>query len=401
MSLTAKLKSQTRELHQKAHESKYFQLLFRNELSLESFVTSLRGLAIIHGTLERILESSQNPIIQNINKFYIPKLPLLSNDLFPYERQLIKSGLTGTIEALQIADDIMLLSQQDEMSLLGYLYILEGSTNGAKYNLPHIKKNFNVEPDYFICYGDFLEKNWIRFSNAINEIDEQYHDSIINGAKKSFTSLLSFYENCYQITELVFHPTIVNYEAGNHNFPDDPFEIEASIATSHTIIASEHYYKIFGERGIRFAKSDNGWLLSLCEEEQMEQQLMWLLNLLAKIGLPTILLEKNLIILHEYIIKLVPNKKQKYDKLLDMASYIKSLRNKIISEEKFLEQSKRFSQPIAGIGKLILCAYIDEKNGFSKAVEAIMKKLESSNYFSKEWFEEVHQILETIEIDLG
>lgn len=396
MSLMQSLKEQTNEIHQQAHESIYFKQLFKHELPLESFVSSLRGLAIIHAVLERTLAASKDPFIVNQNRLYIPKLPLLSTDLLLYERELIQSDLGATMAALEIADEIMLLSQTDEMELLGYLYVLEGAMNGAKYTLPHIQKTFNLEPNYFLCYGENLEKNWKEFAQGFNTIPLEYHSSIIKGAKKLFSSLISFYDSCYPCSELVYHVTMVNPEAGNHDFPTDPLEIEAAIEATHIILEDDPYYRVFGERAFRFGKSDNGWLIALCESQQMEQQLMWLLTLLARLGIPSLLVEKNLILLHQYLIKNIPEKKEKYDKLLEMAAFIQSLRDKIMSAKEFQEHAKRFSQPIAGIGKLLMSAYIDEKNGFTNALGSMVKKLEDYGCDDK-WLEEVTQTLSFIE----
>ena len=64
------------------------------------------------------------------------------------------------------------VAKSNPLSLLGYLYVLEGSTNGAKFMAKNIITGMGLPQDqgasYFDRYGDKQRERWTAFKERMN-----------------------------------------------------------------------------------------------------------------------------------------------------------------------------------------------------------------------------------------
>ncbi len=124
--------------------------------------------------------------------------------LAPYHTDL--SAVTGDLEYFSVAPDSVvplastagLLSYMDELarrsplSLLGFLYVLEGSTNGAKFMAKTLRAGMNLPEDrgasYFDRYGDKQRERWSNFKETMNAqgFNQSEVDAIVVEAKRLF-----------------------------------------------------------------------------------------------------------------------------------------------------------------------------------------------------------------------
>lgn len=94
-----------------------------------------------------------------------------------------------------------------------------------------------------------------------------------------------------------YHVAGLNPEAGDHAMPQDPRDIALALrAGREAWDAFPYLAQRFGARGTRFTTSDSCWLVSLTEHSEavVTRQLVWLRNVLATRGIPTIILERHL-----------------------------------------------------------------------------------------------------------
>jgi len=195
-----RLKLQTKELHVKAHELPFFRALFRKELKIDSYIGQLKAFAVIAESLERNLAECGHPAVKAVLNGYMPKLPLIAQDIAFFAHLHVRESAGAMEAALSAADKIARRKEQNPLSLLGHLYTLEGSTLGGKIILRHMAEQFGLKiPEglrYFDSYSEHVQSNWQNFSsrmlNAVTE--ENTEKDIIEASCEFFSDLLKVYD---------------------------------------------------------------------------------------------------------------------------------------------------------------------------------------------------------------
>ncbi|HAO20565.1 MAG: hypothetical protein BWK80_49995 [Desulfobacteraceae bacterium IS3] len=205
INIMERLKVQTKKLHVMAHGLPFFKALFKRELKIDSYVGQLRALAIIHEVLEREMASSDHPAVKSLLNGCMPKLPLLTRDIGYFEHLNIRETAAANRIAISLTDKIILRKQQNPVSLIGYLYTLEGSTQGGKVIKPHIADLFGLKgPDgllFFDSYGENVRSNWAGFSQRMLDAvqDEDTAKNIIEASHEIFYGLFKIYESLHPL----------------------------------------------------------------------------------------------------------------------------------------------------------------------------------------------------------
>lgn len=138
-----------------------------------------------------------------------------------------------------------------------------------------------------------------RVDRAIDALGPGAADDAARGALFAFDALGRVLAALGPIDEgdLAVLPVAVNPEAGRHAMPSDPRVLAAAIAVARAAWARFPYLaRRFGDRGARFTTSDGCWLATLVElpGAEIRRQLAWLRGLLARRGLPGLLLDDHL-----------------------------------------------------------------------------------------------------------
>jgi hypothetical protein len=341
------------------------------------------------------------------------KFPLLAEDL-EFFRPRIETDYMPAIEAaLAMTEKIRLRSIENPLTLLGYLYVFEGSTPGNHMHQPDITAAFHLEGltgcRYYASYEEQVPDKWRQFRETMEAAlqDTDLHDPVIAAAHEAFSRLEKLYGALFPMEKQKksFHVTRINPEAGHHPIPEDEREITAALRASDRAWAMFPYYQArYGERGKRFSDSDTCWLVTLThlDPESLQQQMNWLARLLATRGMPSIMLEKTIQFLHEELIKKVPENKPAYDKLLKLADMLSGKRVQRISEKEFAILSREFddmaemqlAEQYKNTGSLIVSAVADEHSGIAGAVDAICDWLTDPGRFSEEWSAAVNRVIE-------
>ena len=186
-----------------------------------------------------------------------------------------------------------------------------------------------------------------------------------------------------------------NPEAGLHNLATDPVEIAAAQRASDRSWQEFPYYEArFGERGRRFGLSDSSWLVSLCSgtAARAVEQVRWLGTVLSSRGMPQILLERHLQILHEEL------GGKRYAVLLRCADDLRKRRSSVIAEPAFDTLSSEFESRTRGLGPgafgpLLVSAVADEGNGIERAVSSLRMWAADSERFPKRWVQAVDRTI--------
>ncbi len=411
-SLMGRLKADTASAHERLHHTPYAQALSGARLPLESYVGHLRALAVVHSVLEEALSTSVDPAVKAVWQDNLRKFPLLQQDLRFFEPRVVADIKEAVEESLKLADRIRLQSVQQPPWLLGVLYVLEGSTLGARVLMPQVAKNFSLTGTeglaYMRSYVQAVHGQWTDFSIRMNDLDlsPEERDSLIAGAQETFEAFASVFDALYPFKpeSRSYDVTSLNPEAGRHPVPADAREVEASLRAGLRCWSLFPYYDLrYGERGRRFTRSDGAWLATLYkfEPDKIGQQLRWLGRVLATRGMPTILLEAQLGILFEELSAAVPERRSEYLRILQAAEALAGARARRLDNAQLNTLGRDFNDAVGpewsarykNAGELLAAAWVDEMEGSEGAVENIRIWMTDPARFPPDWIAAVHDTL--------
>jgi len=410
-----KLKTQTNEIHHKAHTLGYFKTMMGGEVSIKSYLTQLHTLAIVLSTLEREIQKLHFSYPELLVDGYLSKLPFLVEDIHYISSKTDDKVLVEVIHiALELANSIMLTSAKDPLLLLGYLYTLEGSLQGGEVLKSFVQKQFDLDNNkgvsYFNCYGAESKKIWNAFKESFEKIivKNNKEDAIIAISLETFEYLIRIYSIIDKVddSKLAFHSAALNPEAGELQITQDKTLIEIAKKSNEICWYQFPYFEYrFKERGYRFGLSSNAWSLTLLNMEYSLalSQALWLTKVLAGRGMPSLLLQKQYLIIDAELTK---NKEitnnQNFAKI---AEHIHQQREDILSDELADSLAKKFesssnkecNRKLRNCGSLIVCSVIDEKLGYTNAIESLKSFLCDTNIFTSEWIEDVENFYTELE----
>ena len=262
--------------------------------------------------------------------------------------------------------------------------------------------------EYLLSYAGEVDEHWVRFSGRMNQlaVDSSQAQRIVGAALETFEGLGPIFEMLYPVGSETAGPLAasLNPEAGRHPIPSDPRELEAAIRAGELCWRQFPYYEWrYGERGRRFASSDSAWLVTLSEHDQpvVDQQVRWLGQVLAARGMPQIMLETHLELLHEELVRAAPEKAGSYEKLLLAARRMAANRWEQVDQQATESLTAEFdaavgsswSERLPGIGTLLVAAVADEKTGVRNAVESLESWLTDPKRFPETWVQAVHDTI--------
>lgn len=411
--IMAKLKNETKAYHAIIEALPYFLEIIDHRLPLECYVNQLKALSIIHGVLESEIAASDDNRVKSVWDDGLRKLPLLEHDLKFFEPRVMPDDTASIEAALVMTQNIRLRRAENPVTMIGYLYVFEGSTLGNSIHKTDISATFHLNgPEgcrYYSSYLDQVQSKWMQFAEKMNSVlnDPACHDAIIAAAHEAFTGLNNLYSALFPLpkNEKTFHVTRINPEAGNHPIPNDEREIQAALNASDRIWAKFPYYELrYGQRGKRFSDSDTCWLVTLTnlDPEIVQKQVEWIGRVLSTRGMPLLMLEHTLRALYEELAMMLPDKAATYQKLLKAAETISDARKKRIPKAVFQSLSGEFDQAVGSemaekyqnTEKLLISSVSDERGGIEGAVSALQDWMVDKNRFSERWIIAVHRIVD-------
>jgi heme oxygenase len=409
-----RLREATREVHDQLQALPWFHALERGELPIESYVGQLRGMAVLHGVLEHETPTAHDERLNAVWREDMRRFPQVQQDLAFFATQNVFDIPLAHEAASALADHILQRSMDAPVSLLGYLYVLEGSIQGATVLAPLIGKALDLDAQHGLSYLSWEEQvareRWRNFGarmNAVSMADGE-EETIIAAAQEAFAEIHQLFQALYpfDVGQLTRKVTSLNPEAGAHPVPDDPGEIEAALHAGQRCWLEYPYFAWrFGERGRRYTNSDGAWLVTLAARDQtvINAQVEWLGVVVASRGIPRILLQRHLELLYEELMTRMPAQRgADYRKLLIAADHLAEQRRAVISDADLDAIRNRFEQAIGpdwrtrlpGIGSLLVSAVTDQRHGILRAVSSLESWLTDPERFPPHWIAAVREGLQ-------
>lgn len=415
-----RLRSATKHEHTRIEALPFFQALADGQLSLVSYVGFLRALSVIHEAFEQAMSQASHPVLASLWDPALRKLPLIDRDLAHFQRQSPAQTPVAVLRAHLLTQAIRARALDDPISLLGYLYVLEGSTLGGIVLRQQLAAAFGLSGSdglaFVSSYGKATKARWktfaARMSSAVPGRPEQ--DRVIAAAVEAFVGIGRAIESLHPLggsapRELARE---LNPAAGSHAIPIDAREVQAALRAGERSWRQFPYYQLrYGERGAQFTRSDSAWLVTLAEHPQpiVDQHVHWLGRVLASRGMPQWLLEQHLDILYEELVAAIPAVQADYARLRQAAHGLREQRRQYLGDQVLAAHTAAFDALVGGewsarlpqTGGLLAAAVADEQLGIAGAVASIESWMTDGGRFPNDWIAAVRKTIRSARQQVG
>ncbi|MDN3585701.1 biliverdin-producing heme oxygenase [Pedobacter aquatilis] len=182
------LRTQTAEKHQQLEALMFVNEIMNNTLSVDNYKKLLTINYLIHQKLEyKLANMLDSDLAEKLDMKNRLKLEYLEKDLAFW-------GIDSlTLPALNFE---LFVPDNNNVEVLGALYVLEGATLGGNVIRKHILANNNFEGkedglNYYGVYGDELGSKWKTFVSVLNEtVQEDDYEKTVNSANETFNNLI-------------------------------------------------------------------------------------------------------------------------------------------------------------------------------------------------------------------
>ncbi len=404
------LRSVTWHRHETFEKLPFVVAMTNGTLPLESYIGQLRGLAAILSTVEHAVAESQSPVIERLKPILKSRFKMLCADLEFFAATSVPDVVPAIRLALDFARQIRTEATTDPDRLLGYLYVLEGTTRGNQVHLPDIVRCFNLEDEqgvsFYRGYGDATESHWEEFRAVMNDADSSARGAAEQGTVDIYKALELFHEALYPFSSehIGITASSLNPEAGDHPVPQSRDELNAAIKAGQQCRDEFSYYgKHYGERGQKFTNSDVAWLAALSGQsvEIVSNQVLWLGRVLSSRGMPLLLLERQVQLLVENLQQLKGT--VSVEALQAVATEMYNQRCSIITQDNFDKLCAVLSHAIPSatgiefpdLPHILVGSQIDRIAGMPECRALLMSWLEETSVLTKDELNRVLALLDS------
>jgi heme oxygenase (biliverdin-IX-beta and delta-forming) len=166
------LRESTKDMHNDAEGHEFQHSLGSGKLDRARYVTYLEQLYLLHEHLAGLLGqcAKSSPQIDAVVQDYHHDHSKVLGDLKYFGKEGADARpLQATRKICARMDQY---AKSNPINLLGHLYVLEGSTNGAKFMAKNIVSGMNLPEEhgasYFDRYGDKQRERWTAFKERMN-----------------------------------------------------------------------------------------------------------------------------------------------------------------------------------------------------------------------------------------
>ncbi len=413
--LMAYLRDATRAQHARVDALPFFSALAAGRLPLASYVGLLHALATLYRTLEQELLPAASPATVAVWDEQMGKLPLLERDLAAFADRQPPAIPRAALNALVLGELMRQRVADSPAALLGYLYVLEGSTLGGAVLRTQVAAQFRLPSGdgdaYLASYGSERAAHWRVFTRRMNALPLtagerqqvlEAADEVFAGIGECVSALYPLATDEPDVRRLV---AVLNPEAGWHGIPDDLREVRAALRAGTRSWQQFPYFAWrYGERGRRFTRSDSAWIATISHLPQgaVTRHLLWLGEVLASRGMPRWLLEWHLRVLAQELSTAIPEARPAYGHLERVADQLAEARRTHIPERVFavlahdfdLQVGPDWSTRLPGMGSILVAAVADEAAGITRAVASLEDWLTDPARFPPHWCESVRTTLD-------
>lgn len=389
----------TATLRQSLERSHFGRALADGTLPITAYGSLLRALHVAWSEIEHMALTGQSEPLRAQHAYLVDRRHQLERDLELL--QLDPRGIdAAAMYALVLAQRIRRDAAQSTAAMIGYI---EGLDSLLSSFTPQLAKCTELR-DGGTSFATGLERRGTVYEALAATLDSTGAlDHAITGARLALEAFVSILDVVVSNQHEDWLAGALNREAGQHPVPRDVREVQAAlIAGERTRDAFRYYDARYGERGLRFTRSDSAWLVTVGREPLPEarRQIAWLGRLLSTRGMPRYLLESHLRELYAQLVRSVPDQIGDYTALDVIANEMAAERRRVMSDTTFDAVASDFAASTRGplapreAGTLLVAAVIDEKDGISSAVTSLCQWLDDPARVPATWREQIARVLE-------
>lgn len=188
------LRESTAEMHSSAEANEFQHQLGSGKVDKELYKLYLQQLYLMHQEIGSLLNQSKpaNHAVSHVVQDYHSDLSCIKKDLEYFGVQPDSAKPLKATEAL--IDSMKKTASEKTAALLGFLYVLEGSTNGAKFMAKSLRAGLGLPEEagasYFDRYGNAQRERWTAFKTAMNELQftDDERNAMVDKAQETFRS---------------------------------------------------------------------------------------------------------------------------------------------------------------------------------------------------------------------
>jgi len=190
-----RLRETTRDLHKEAESRPLQRSMARGTLPRGSYAMYLAQLRHVHAALEDALDgvAGSSAGLAELFTDERRRVPDLDRDLAAFG--IDPAGVPVLPPAEAFIADVRELATENPISLLGPLYVLEGSTNGGKFLARVLERSLGLESgdglSYMDPYGERQPEMWASFKRSADatELTPEESDAVIRSARRTFSAI--------------------------------------------------------------------------------------------------------------------------------------------------------------------------------------------------------------------
>jgi heme oxygenase len=191
-SFAAILKDQTSDLHTRAERHEIQRALVTGRIGRDGYRAYLGQMLHIHAALERALRAAAaagGPLASLVRDYHFREEQIRADLAFLGEGEVEALPATAAF-ASWIGDKAC------PASLIGVLYVLEGSTNGGRYIARALRKSLALESGgtaFLDPHGEAQAERWTRFKTDLDSLglSEQERAAALAAAQRTFEAIIA------------------------------------------------------------------------------------------------------------------------------------------------------------------------------------------------------------------
>ncbi|MDZ7781120.1 MAG: biliverdin-producing heme oxygenase [Gemmatimonadota bacterium] len=412
--LRDRLKSETRETHERLDALPSATALREGTLPADALVTYLRAMRTIWRSFEELLEAATDPRIEPFKQASLSRSELAARDLETLGSEGPQTCSLAEVRAHLLAHRIRRMDPARAGGLLGCLYTFRGSLLGGRLLGQGMVRGpgaYNKRDlTFFFGREEEASPEWARFverldGTSVSEGERQEAGEAALVVFEGIEAVMSVIHPVPDTTAWV--PALeLNPEAGTHRVTVEDDELDVALrAGERSWDAFPYYAARYGDRGLAFTRSDSAWLVTLARipESRAIERVLWLGHVLAARGMPLLLLERHLQLLHDELVAHVSTATPgRYASLASAAKTLRDMRTRFMDDDGLAVADEHFTRSlpenergrIPGAGTVLAAAVADDRGGVVGALDSVQAWFTDSERFSDAWVEAVHELLE-------
>ncbi|WP_416961725.1 biliverdin-producing heme oxygenase [Streptomyces sp. Agncl-13] len=165
--VTRRLRNGTRAWHEALESTGFATAMLDGTLPLDRYVGQLAAYRLVLETLETELTGAGCPSVASVWSPDLVKLPLLERDLRHFAT--LGTAPEPGPAAQEFAEEIRRTAATEPRELLGFLYVLEGSTLGAMFLCRYVTEAYRLtDGNGASYYGSGDRARWTAFTERLD-----------------------------------------------------------------------------------------------------------------------------------------------------------------------------------------------------------------------------------------